>query len=97
MSTSYRSQAYPVRRAPEPRRSTAGWLAVIVFSFLAGIGIIGALAVIAAYASLSSNLPDPVAGLTDLRLPEETVLLDRTGKTELARFGEFKRDVVTFD
>jgi membrane peptidoglycan carboxypeptidase len=96
VSTSYRSQAYPLRRAPEPRRSTAGWLAVIVFSFLAGIGIIGAFAVVAVYASLSSNLPDPVAGLTDLRLPGETVLLDRTGKTELARFGEFKREVVTF-
>ena len=29
--------------------------------------------------------------------PEEIVVLDRTGKIELARFGEFKREVVTFD
>ncbi len=35
--------------------------------------------------------------LENLKLPQEIVVLDRTGKTELARFGEFKRDVVTFD
>ena len=97
MSSSYRSQAYQARRAPEPRRSTAGWLAVIVFAFLAGVGIITAFAVITVYASISSDLDDPVKGLSNLELPEETVVLDRTGKTELARFGEFKRDVVTFD
>jgi membrane peptidoglycan carboxypeptidase len=97
VSSSYQSQAYPLRRPVEPQRSTAGWLAIIVFAFLAGIGIIVAFSVIAVYASISSNLPDPVKGLTNLTLPEETVILDRTGKTELARFGEFKRDVATFD
>ena len=30
-------------------------------------------------------------------LPEETVVYDRTGKVELARFGEAKREVVTFE
>ena len=30
-------------------------------------------------------------------LPEETVVYDRTGEVELARFGDFKREVVTFD
>jgi peptidoglycan glycosyltransferase len=97
VSSSYRSQAYPVQRPVEPPRSTAGWVALIVFAFLAGIGVIVAFAVITAYASISSNLPDPVKGLTNLTLPEETVILDRTGKTELARFGEFKRDVATFE
>ncbi len=96
MSASYRSQAFPTRRPAPPRRSTAGWLAVIVFAVLAGVGVIGAVAAVAIYGSLSSNL-QPVAGLTDLKLPQETVLLDRTGETELARFGEFKREVVTFE
>ena len=96
MSVSYRSQAYPVRRAAPPSRSTAGWLAIIVFAFLAGIGIIGAFAVVSVYAAMSTGLP-PVSGLTDLRLPQETVLYDRTGETELARFGEFKREVVPFE
>src|SRR6266487_2128854 len=64
VSSTYRSQAYPVRRPIGPRRSTAGWLAVIVFAFLAGIGIIGAFAAISVYAAISSNLPDPVKGLS---------------------------------
>ena len=50
-----------------------------------------------AYAALSNGLDDPVEGPDRLELPEETVLLDRTGETELARFGDFKREVVTFD
>ena len=35
--------------------------------------------------------------LTNYVLPEETIIYDRTGKIELARFGEAKREVVTFD
>ena len=99
MASGYRSQAYPAypdpRSAPS-RRSTAGWVAIIVFAFLAGLGILGAVTAVGVYAAMSNGLPDPVKGLTELRLPEETVLLDRTGKVELARFGEFKRDVATF-
>lgn len=97
------SGAHPVSpRQAGPRRrrsqSTLGWIAVIVFVFLAGIGAIGGIAVVAAYNSLAGDptLPD-VATLTDYELPEETVLYDRTGETELARFGDFKREVVTFD
>jgi len=48
------------------------------------------------YTTLASNLPDPNT-LEKYALPEETVVYDRTGKVELARFGDFKREVVTFD
>jgi membrane peptidoglycan carboxypeptidase len=48
------------------------------------------------YAALANGLPD-VNQLDDLKLPQEIVITDRTGKVELARFGEFKREVVTFD
>jgi peptidoglycan glycosyltransferase len=96
VSGSYQSQAYPIERRPPPRRSTAGWIAIIVFAFLAAVGILGAIAVLSVYAGLANGLKDPAA-LTDYTLPEETVLLDRTGKVELARFGDFKRDIVTFD
>ena len=98
MSSSSRSHAYPRRpdRPYAPRRSTTGWLAVIVFVFLAGIGIIGALSAVSVYAALSNGLP-PVSRLEELRLPQEIVVLDRTGTTELARFGEFKREVVPFE
>ena len=82
---------------PTPvRRGTLGWLAIILFAFLATLGVLGAAAAVTVYASMSSGLP-PVADLTKYQLPEETVIYDRTGTIELARFGEFQRDVVTFD
>ena len=39
----------------------------------------------------------PDGQLEEIQLPEQSVIYDRTGKVELARFGEFNRDVVTFD
>src|SRR6478736_4897560 len=83
-------------RGPRTQPSTLGWLAIIVFLFLAGVGAIGAIAAVGVYASLAQGLPDPRT-LQDIPLPEETVVYDRTGKVELARFGEAKREVVTFE
>jgi len=88
-------------RPRSPRRTqptTVGWLAIIVFAFLAGLGAIGAVAAVGAYAALASDptLKDP-RELTDYVLPEETVIYDRTGTVELARFGQARREVVTFD
>ena len=40
--------------------------------------------------------PTPKA-LTNLAFEQQTVVYDRTGKVELARLGELKREVVTFD
>ena len=86
--------------SPRPRRrtrpTTIGWIAVILFSFLAGIGAITAVAAIGVYRSLAADLPEP-SQLTDYVLPEQTIIYDRTGTIELARFGEAKREVVTFD
>ena len=89
---------------PRPRRNgrsqptTAGWLAVISFGFLAGLGAIGAFAAVGVYAALASDdeLPKPET-LTTYVLPEETVILDRRGSRELARFGDARREVVTFE
>ena len=90
----------PVATAPRRPRgrqpTTQGWIAIIVFGFLAGLGVIGALATVGVYIALSSDLASPSA-LTQYQLPEETVVYDRTGKIELARFGNAKREVVTFD
>ena len=77
------------------RPTTAGWFALIIFFFLAGVGAIGALATISLYTSLASNLT-PVEAMQDYELPEELIVLDRNG-AELARFGEFKREVVEYD
>jgi membrane peptidoglycan carboxypeptidase len=76
--------------------TTGGWIAVIVFFFLAGLGAIAALGTVGVYNALATNLPNPNT-LESYALPEETVVYDRTGKIELARFGDFKREVVTFD
>ena len=75
-----------------------GWFAIIMFGFLAGIGAIGAITAVGVYTALASDptLPLP-ATLTSYVLPEETVILDRTGKRELARFGDARREVVTFE
>ena len=95
-----RSHARPAAgpNRPRGRRSTLGYVAIILFLFLAGIGVIGAVTVVAAYSALAGdpNLPKPEE-LTTYQLPEETILYDRTGTTELARFGEYRREVVTFD
>jgi membrane peptidoglycan carboxypeptidase len=69
---------------------------VILFSFLAGIGAITAIAAVGVYNSLAANLPPPT-DLEDYVLPEQTIIYDRTGKIELARFGDAKREVVQFD
>ncbi|HEX5148581.1 MAG TPA: transglycosylase domain-containing protein, partial [Candidatus Limnocylindrales bacterium] len=75
-----------------------GWIAIIVFGFMAGIGVIAAVAAVGVYTALASpdGLPSPDT-LETYVLPEETVILDRTGKRELARFGDARREVVTFD
>ena len=77
------------------RPTTAGWFALILFFFLAGIGAIGALATISLYTALATGL-NPVTDMEDYELPEESIVFDRNG-TELARFGEFKREVVEFE
>ena len=94
----------PARRQPvaSPRRTigrqptTQGWIAIIVFGFMAGIGIIGALATVGVYVALASDLAPPT-DLNSYRLPEETVIYDRTSKIELARFGQERREIVKFE
>ena len=82
------------RTAPA-RPTTAGWFGLILFFFLAGIGAIGALATISLYTALATGL-NPVTDMEDYELPEELIVFDRKG-TQLARFGEFKREVVEFE
>ena len=77
------------------RQSTTGWLAMFVFALLAALGALAALAVVGGYFALAGNL-DPVTELEDYKLAQESVVYDRTGETELARFGEFKREIITF-
>jgi membrane peptidoglycan carboxypeptidase len=89
-------QTPPRRSRPaRPRQSTAGWLAMIVFALLAAVGALGALAVVGGYFAVASDLK-PVTKLNDFTLAQESIVYDRTGQTEIGRFGEFKREIVTF-
>ena len=51
------------RRAPRTRPTTVGWLALIIFAFLAGLGAIAAFAVVNTYAAMANDphMPKPAA------------------------------------
>src|SRR6478752_2807702 len=68
----------PARPRTRTQPSTLGWLAIIVFLFLAGVGAIGAIAAVGVYASLAQGLPDPRT-LQDIPIAEESIVYDRTG------------------
>ena len=82
--------------APSALKRTAIAIPIILFVAFLGAGLAGLLGVAAAYSYYSQGLPDPEAALTDLEFDQQTIVTDRTGKIELARLGERKREVVTF-
>jgi membrane peptidoglycan carboxypeptidase len=92
------------RRNGTSRRGTGGGtaskLAIALPLFLFGafvvLGLVGAAVAIGAYGQYSRGLPDPKAALEGLLFSEETIVYDRTGKVELARFGQVKRDYVAY-
>ena len=74
-------------------------LFAVVLAFVVGVGSLGGLGFVAAsgaVAMLSGDLPDP-AQLASLTFSQPTIIYDRTGKVELARFEREKRRVVAFD
>ncbi|HEX3265506.1 MAG TPA: transglycosylase domain-containing protein, partial [Candidatus Limnocylindrales bacterium] len=74
-------------------------LAVVALAAILGVGAIGSvgfLAATAAVSSLSGSLPDP-AQLEQLTFSQPTIIYDRTGKIELARFEREKRRVVSYE
>jgi membrane peptidoglycan carboxypeptidase len=86
-----------VERTPAPTRpSSPGWIAVIVFGLLAAIGVFIAVGLVGAYIVLSRDLVKPQE-LAAVPPHEESIVYDRTGKVELARFGDIKREAVTYD
>src|SRR4051812_2483347 len=85
---------------PRPRRLPVVRIVLVLF-LCAGVGLVsmgGVLAMAGASVTgpLSGGLPAP-AQLTSLDFAQPTVIYDRTGKVELARFEREKRDVVTYD
>jgi membrane peptidoglycan carboxypeptidase len=71
-------------------------IALVFVLAIGSIGTIGFVAAAGAVAAFSSDLPDP-AQLESLTFSQPTIIYDRTGKVELARFEREKRRVVAFD
>jgi penicillin-binding protein 1A len=81
----------------EPRTSpsAAGWIALAVWAGLAIVAFLGAFGVVAVFARMTDGLP-PVTDFDKLGFQQQSVIYDRTGKVELARFGGEQRTVVEF-
>ena len=71
-------------------------LPLFLFGTLALLAIVGFGSVVAAYSYYSQGLPDPLPALNKLAFTQETVVYDRTGTIELARFGEIRRTVIPY-
>ena len=70
---------------------------VILFATLMFAGLVAFVGAVSAYAYYSRDLPDPRALLSNLDFEEQTVVYDRDGKIELARLGDLRRELATFD
>jgi membrane peptidoglycan carboxypeptidase len=72
-------------------------VALLLFVSMLGAGVIaGGAAIAGTVEALSANLPDP-ALLLNLTYAQPTIVYDRTGKIELARFQQENRRTVSFD
>jgi len=78
-------------------RRAALILPLLLFSLLILAGAVVALGAVTAYAYYSRGLDDPRTLLSNLSFDQQTVIWDRTGKIELARLGDLRRELVTFN
>ncbi len=91
-----------LQRRPAGRNGTiAGRIAlIVVIVIIATGGLVAAAGIVVgvgAYNYYAQGLPDPVTALTNIDFEQQTTIYDRTGTVELARLGELKRELVTFD
>ena len=71
-------------------------LPLLLLASLLSVGFVGFYGVVAAFSHYSQGLPDPKSVFENIDFAEETIVFDRSGKVELARFARERRDVVTF-
>ncbi len=72
----------------------------ILASILIGgfvVAFLGLAVVVGAYNQYAAGLPEPAAALKSIDFEQQTIVYDRTGKIELARLGDFKRELVEFE
>jgi penicillin-binding protein 1A len=78
-------------------RNVAIAIPIALFATFLLVGLVGFLGVVTAYAYYSQGLDDPSTLLANLDFEEQTKVYDRTGKIELARLGELRRELVSFN
>ena len=85
----------PTRSGGATIAAVLGALGLIVALLATGVLGTAAVVTVASINVLSEDLPDP-SGLATLEFDQPTIVYDRTGKTELARFQQSKRTVVDY-
>jgi membrane peptidoglycan carboxypeptidase len=78
-------------------RRAALAIPLLLFSSFLVLGGVGFIGTVSAYAYYSRDLKDPLQAFADIGFEQPSIVYDRTGKIELARFGVLKRELVTFD
>ena len=78
-------------------RRAALAIPLLLFSSFLVLGGVGFVGTVSAYAYYSNGLPDPTTALEGLKFEQPSIIYDRTGTIELARFGELRRELLTFD
>jgi membrane peptidoglycan carboxypeptidase len=78
-------------------RRAALAIPLLLFSSLLILGGVGFVGTVSAYAYYSNGLPDPTTQLETLTFEQPSIVYDRTGTIELARFGELRRELLTFE
>lgn len=84
-----------------PRGSGAARAAIValpifLFATLFLVGAAGATASVAAYSHVARDLPEPRKALETITFAQQTIVFDRTGDVQLAKFGTDRREVVTY-
>jgi membrane peptidoglycan carboxypeptidase len=78
-------------------RRAALAIPLLLFSSFLVLGGVGFVGTVSAYAFYSRGLPDPQEMFDNIELEQPSIVYDRTGKVELARFGVLRREIIEFD
>jgi membrane peptidoglycan carboxypeptidase len=78
-------------------RRAALAIPLIHFSSFLLLGSVGFVATVSAYSFYSRDLKDPATALDSLGFEQPSIVYDRTGAVELARFGVLRRELIAFD